>query len=179
MPNVVIAIFPPSEMEIDDFDVIDCVPSGLCEVVEDEELFGKSVIEIPDTASHITFFGNTRYTMVVMHANCGGRFFSMKISAVDSTGKERVLVISNKKTSVTVTGNECTVPLKVGNGWQRLCINLDDMLTRAFGSRLQLISKVVVYGSCRISKLYYQNKDYADAQLPSYLRVGALGKGVL
>ena len=176
MSAEVIAIFPPSAFEIEDFDVVDCVPFGDCNVIEDEELFSKSVIDVGDNSSHITFFGNTRYPLVVMHVNSGGRFFSVKFDVRDTTGNERMIMISNKKTYVTITGNECTVPMEVGKGWQRVCIDLDDILTRAFGSKLQICSKITFYGSCRLAKLYYQNMDYADAQLPDFLRVASFDK---
>lgn len=172
----VIAIFPPSAFEIEDFDVVDCIPTGDCSIVEDEDFFRKSVIDVGDSSSHITFFGNTRYPLVVMHVNSGGRFFSMKFDVRDSSGKERMIVVSNKKTYVTITGNECTVPMDVGEGWQRICIDLDDMLVRAFGSKLQICSKITLYGTCRLAKLYYQSMEYADAQLPDFLRVASSEK---
>jgi len=172
----VIAIFPPSEMDIEDFDVVDCVPHGDCTIVEDDELFGKSIIDVGDAESHITFFGNTRYSQCVMHVNCGGRFFSVKFEVRDTAGKERTFLLSNKKTMVTIAGNDCTVPMDVGDGWQRLCFDLDDLLTRAFGSKLQLCSKIVFHGACRLAKLYYQARDYADPQLPVFLRVADYSK---
>ena len=87
---LVTPLFPPSENEIEDFDVIDCTPSGPeVNIIDDEELSGKSVIDIVGEDSSITFFSASGYRLIVMHINCSNRFFSISIHARDDNGKDR------------------------------------------------------------------------------------------
>ncbi|KAJ1407587.1 hypothetical protein B484DRAFT_309359, partial [Ochromonadaceae sp. CCMP2298] len=63
------------------------------------------------------------------------------------------------------------VPLEIQEGWQYLCIDLEDLLANAFGASYAMCREVTVCGSCRLSKLYFQSQMYADVELPKFLRV--------
>ena len=169
---LVTPLFPPSENEIEDFDVIDCTPSGPeVNIIDDEELSGKSVIDIVGDDSSITFFSNSSYRLIVMHINCCNRFFSISIHARDDNGKDRIFELSNRKSTIMILDDTCKVPMEIGEGWQRICLNMDDMLSRAFGSRLVTCSSITFGGSCRVAKVFFQDEDYSDPRLPSFLRV--------
>lgn len=168
----VIPLFPPSENDIEDFDQVDCTPSGPeVTIIDDEELSGKLVIDIVGEDSSITFFSSSTYPLIVMHINSGNRFFSIIIRVRDDIGKDRIFELSNKKSTIMIADDTCKVPMEIGEGWQRICISMDDMLSRAFGSKLTSCSSITFGGSCRLAKLYFQVEDYADPQLPSFLRV--------
>lgn len=169
---VVIPLFPLSENEIEDFGLIDCTPSGPeVSVIDDEELSGKSVIEIIGEESKIMFHSSSSYSFLVIHINSNNRFFSIVINVRDDAGKDRIFHLSNRKSTIMILESTCRVPMEIGEGWQRICINLDDMLTRSFGSKLVLCSSVTFGGSCRLAKVFFQTQDYSDPQLPPFLRV--------
>lgn len=168
----VIPLFPPSENEIEDFDVIDCTPSGPeVSIIDDDELSGKSVIDIVGEDSKITFFSNASYHLLVMHVNSCNRFFSIIINVRDDSGKDRTFQLSNRKSTIMILDDTCKVPMEIGEGWQRICLSLDNMLSRAFGSKLVLCSSITFGGSCRLAKVFFQAEDYSDPQLPCFLRV--------
>lgn len=167
-----ISLFPPSNDEFDNFNFIDCNPSGPeVNIVCDDELSGKSVIDIVGEESKITFKCDSKYDNLVVHINSGNRFFSIDIHLRDESGKERTFQLSNKKSSIILINDTCTIPMNVGDGWQRICVSLDSMLSRAFGFKFVSCSSVTICGSCRVAKIYFQAEDYADPQLPLYLRV--------
>lgn len=169
---VVMPLFPISENEIEDFCLIDCTPSGPeVSVIDDEELSGRSIIEIIGEDSKITFHSSSSYKFLVMHVNSKNRFFSVAIAVRDDAGKDRIFHLSNRKSTIMILDSICRVPMEIGEGWQRICINLDDMLTRSFGSKLVLCSGVTFGGSCRLAKVFFQTQDYSDPQLPPFLRV--------
>ena len=165
-------LFPPSDNEIEDFDQVDCTPSGPeVNIIDDEELSGKSVIDIVGEDSSITFFSSSTYPLLVIHINSSNRFFSIVIRVRDDIGKDRIFELSNKKSTIMIMDDTCKLPMEIGEGWQRMCISMDDMLSRAFGSKLASCSSISFGGSCRLAAVFFQEYDYSDPQLPSFLRV--------
>ena len=101
------------------------------------------------------------------------RFISLKLVTIDTDKIERTIEMTTKTSSVTVENNNyCKLPLVVGEGWQRLCFDLNDILTKAFGVKYRRCQEFTVFGSCRIACIYFEASDYADPQLPNFLRVG-------
>lgn len=168
----VVPLFPPSPNEVEDFDAIDCNPFGPeVNIIDDEELSGRPVIDIVGEDSRITFHSNSSLNMLVMHVNSNSRFFSIIIRIRDDAGKDRVLQLSNKKSTIMILEDTCKVPMEVGEGWQRICIDLGNMLSRAFGSKLILCTSVTFGGTCRLAKVFFQSEDFSDPHLPAFLRV--------
>jgi hypothetical protein len=100
------------------------------------------------------------------------RFMTITVHAVDDSGKTRMFEMSNKVSVVTIENNHCSMPLSVDqDGWQYTCIELHELLANAFGTSLKSVTEITVAGSCRLSKLYFQSKRYADIELPEFLRV--------
>jgi hypothetical protein len=92
---------------------------------------------------------------------------------IDTDKIERTIEMTTKTSSVIVENNNyCKLPLVVGEGWQRLCFNLNDILNKAFGVKYRRCQEFTVFGSCRIACIYFEANDYADPQLPNFLRVG-------
>jgi hypothetical protein len=63
------------------------------------------------------------------------------------------------------------MPLLLGPSWQYLNLDIADIVQRAFGTQYTSCRGVQVSGTCRVSKIYLQDREYADAELPSYLSV--------
>jgi hypothetical protein len=168
----VIPVLPLNEMGIEDFDVIDCIPTGKeVNIIDDSELAEQPVIEVANSESQITFFVQNSYHLLVIHINAVRRFMKIILQLRDVEGKSFSLELSNKRSTVCIENGNCKTPLEIGDGWQRICLDLDDIMHRAFGVKFSTCTEITVCGSCRLSKLYFQNKEYADAQLPKFLRV--------
>ena len=76
----VVPLFPPSPNEVEDFDAIDCNPFGPeVNIIDDEELSGRPVVDIVGEDSKITFRSSLSLNMLVMHINSNNRFFSIVI----------------------------------------------------------------------------------------------------
>ena len=169
----IMPVLPPSDEELD-FEHLDCSPNGEISVVDDNELSlegNAPVIEVLGFDSNIVFFVNCRQPYLVIHFKSIDRFFSLSVTLRDSIGKDRKFEISNKRSVIAVDKDMCKLPLEVGPGWQRVCVDLNNLVLKAFGSSFVICSSVVINGSCRISKLFFQKEDYSDIELPSFLRV--------
>jgi len=100
------------------------------------------------------------------------RFITIRLLTIDTENNEKIIEMTTKTSSVIIENADyCKIPLVIGEGWQRLCINLSDILKTAFNVKYRNCQEVTVYGSCRIACIFFQSKDYADPQLPKFLRV--------
>ena len=83
----------------------------------------------------------------------------------------RLFEISNKRSNILIDDKSCQLPLEVEPGWQHIPICLNNLLQKAYGTSYSGIKEITVHGSCRLAKIYLAPREYADAQLPKWLRV--------
>ena len=83
----------------------------------------------------------------------------------------RTITISNRRTTIHIHGNQCAVPMELGLGWQYVNIDLNDIMMRCFGTSVEYVSAIIIHGSTRVGKIYFQDKNYSDAELPKLLRI--------
>jgi hypothetical protein len=167
-------ILPPGEDTID-FDVLDCMVKGPeISIIEDRELSitnPPSVVELIGADSTITFFADCSRQYLVLNVKGMERFLTIILHCVDDIGETKTITLTNKASFVTADRQSCKLPLVLEEGWQYLCIDLEDLLANAFSATFASCREVTVCGSCRLSKLYFQSRKYADVELPKYLRV--------
>ena len=162
-------VLPPSEEELD-FDVLNCQPEGDVNVVNDPDL-KKDVLEMNGQYSRINFPVNSDLKMLVFHLKCT-KYFSIQIIVGDKSGDYKSISATNTRSAIRVTKQECLLPivLKMGT-WQIIKLDLADILKRAFGTEFLCCHDVQIGGGITLGKLYFEDDNYADAQLPSFLRV--------
>jgi len=139
------------------------------DIIEDSELL-KIVFEIGDN-SRLSFPTNTAHHLLVMVVKNIGRFFEINIKASDSYGATHRVSLSNRRSSIAVNKKTCFLPIQVGDGWQYLCLDLEDILRRCFGVKYFACYEVQVGGPVRVGKIFFQNVQLSDAELPNFLRV--------
>lgn len=174
-------VLPPTTSTEIDLDMIDCYVSGPdVSIAEDDELNLSNrnsanpamVVELVGADSKITLFTDCERPQIVIHFKTMKRFLTISILCLDDTGKERVFEMSNKNSVVTIENGFCKMPMEAAHdGWQRSCIDMDELLANAFNSSLHAVREITISGSCRVSKVYFQSKNYADVELPGHLRV--------
>ena len=173
----VIPVFPLSSDDDIDFDLLDCVPSGSgVNIIDDEELNEKSVIELSGKDSRITFYMSSPYPWFVFHVNSCGRYATINLIVKDDLCAERLIEISSKKSSILVEKKSCKLPMEIGEGWQRICFDIGDIVNRAFGARFESCLEVTISGGCKFSKIFFQNEQYSDPELPPFLRVAKIAR---
>ena len=159
-----------------DFETLDCVPMGTdCNIVDDDELVlqgSKPAIELIGSESRVNFFTDCTRPYLIIHVKSLNRFYTISFIVRDNIGKDRTFEISNRRTLVVVDKDLAQIPLQTpDHGWQRLFLDLPDMLYNAFGTNYVSCHEICIWGSCRVSKIYFQSKPYSDAELPHFLRV--------
>ena len=99
------------------------------------------------------------------------KFVTLEIEVVDSQSKFRTLLLSSKKSIVSVIGSRVEVPILLGEGWQLVKVDLEDLVFKAFGTAYLKTVHITINSACRLSKLFMADQVYSDAQLPPHLRV--------
>lgn len=165
-------IMPASDSNEIDLEAIECIPQGPdCNVVDDSEL-GIDVIEVTGEKSSMIFPTNgCNSPYLVLHVKNISKFMGLDLMLLDSTRKLRTFKLSNRRSTAVIEPQRCDLPLDIGDGWQYLCLDLNDLLHRSYGTSLRVCREIVVCGSCRVSKIFFQDDLYADIELPPFLRV--------
>ena len=108
---------------------------------------------------------------LVFHLKNMYRFMRMELTILDTKNNSYDITASNKQTLVRAKKQSCSLPIQLNTGWNRVCLNLPDICSRAFGVEYQCTTVVRIYANCRIWRLFFQDRNYADDQLPVHLRV--------
>mmetsp|Transcript_19545 Transcript_19545/g.26839 ORF Transcript_19545/g.26839 Transcript_19545/m.26839 type:complete len:180 (-) Transcript_19545:566-1105(-) len=170
-------VLPQSDGKID-FDMLDCSTSGPeVAIVEDFELQASpnnavSVIELIGNESKVLFYTDCSRPLLVLYVKNIQRFLKIILLCEDDTGTEIKFEFSNNNSFVSVDKHgHCKLPLEIDFGWQYICMDLEDIVANACGTTFSICKEVTVCGSCRLLKMYFQSKRFADCELPNYLRL--------
>lgn len=182
----VFSILPPcrGEQDLATFDAIVLAQQDLSlvhhtaaeeeiNVVMDEEV-DDQVTEILGNRVNLGFDvsdAQVQHSMVVLHVKNMKKFFWFHIRVEDVEGRQYEIRVTNRQSAMRVKNTMCSMPLQLTRGWNRLCIDLKDVMARAWDKEFGAVLAVRIFANCRIWRLFFQEKDYADCQLPSYLRV--------
>ena len=143
---------------------------GDVNVVDDVETKMTS-IEVNGDDSYIEFPVQSSDQFVALQLKNLDRFTKLVLRVHDNSGKNRTFIMSNRRTTVHLQNNTCQLPLEVGLGWQYLNIDLPSITAKCFGTEFVHITNIMVYGSTRIGKIYFQDREYADLELPLFMRL--------
>lgn len=170
-------ILPPAGEEIEDIAFVRAAQDACAglpghaevRVVGDTEL-GSEIVEMVGQEAGLDIQVQSILPLLVLHAKAAPRFFWISIGVVDDRNCFRTITLSNKTTIANLEGNRALLPAEIGEGWQRLCLDLSRLVQNAFGAGLLATVHIRVRGSISLSKIYFQGQDYSDAELPDYLR---------
>ena len=85
-------------------------------------------------------------------------------------GIKRHLICNSRQSTSRISKNSCSLPLELVDGWNYLCLDLKELTEAAFGVQYSSTLKVTVYSSTRLWRCFFQDKRYADIELPTHLR---------
>jgi len=163
-------ILPPQgELEFD-FDRVDCIVEGPSVAVVTDSQLGKDSLELTDSSS-ISFPIDSKYRYLAVHLKNVDKFVEIIIKAQCSQSEDRELTMSNRRSNVHIDENRVYMPLHLGPGWQYINVDVAKLIMNAFGTDYISTFEVTISGSTKISKLFMQEMEYSDAELPDYLRL--------
>lgn len=146
--------------------------TGDVAIVDDKELQGQVVAELVGPGARLTF--QTRagvQPLLVAYAKCLDKFFSIDVNVVDGDDNYYTFSFSNRRSIVKIEGHLAEIPMVLGAGWQYISADLADLTAKAFGVAYFSTIQVRVNSSCRLFRLYFAGREYADIELPPFLRL--------
>lgn len=171
----VVALLPKNELDAAELDQMDAIPSGPeVNIINDGELVEgveTPVLDLVGESSKLLFYTSCQLPFLCLHIWNSARFTSLSLVLVDDKRMRRTFHISNKRSVITVDKNVCSLPMELREGWQRLNLDLASLLKNAFGTQFLACHEIEVHGTCRLAKVFFQRRDYADCELPGFLRV--------
>ena len=181
----VFALLPPDDAG-DDVDLTECEPVLFAQqevhnlvmsedqeevnVVLDEEV-DDQVAEVLGSQANISFMCDVDLPQLVLHLKDLGKYVRFAVDVVDDQDEQRKIISSNHQSIARVKPTECSVPLRIKKGWNRVKIDLEDLTHRAFGTHYKATLAVRVFANCRLWRCFFQDVDYCDGELPLHLRV--------
>merc|ERR1711964_885753 len=97
----------------------------------------------------------------------------MGIKVKDKTGVMKSIQFANHQSvaKINLKENKCRLPMKLDRGWNYLNIDLENVVSKAFGASYEHTRTITIKAQCRIWRVYFQNREYADVELPKLLRM--------
>ncbi|XP_078525128.1 cilia- and flagella-associated protein 20 isoform X1 [Lissotriton helveticus] len=126
------------------------------------------------------------------------KYFTFEVKVLDDKNMGRRFRASNYQSTTRVKPFNCSMPMRLDDGWNQIQFNLSDFTRRAYGTnfietlRVQMGDKadsdhrpqeivLKIHANCRIRRVYFSDRLYSEDELPSefklYLPIQAKDKG--
>ena len=99
------------------------------------------------------------------------KYFSFEVEILDDKGIRRRFRASNFQSVTRVKHFICTMPLRLDGGWNQIGFNLSDFTKRAYGSNYVETVRVTVNANCRLRRIYFADRMYAEDELPAEFKL--------
>lgn len=177
-PVEVEALLPPKVGTLDDVARAnyDMEENHGVRVMQDEAIAG-NCIELTE-AAELNFDGlSSRMRFMTLFIKNINRFCEIQLEILQTDGCTVVFIMSNNQSVTRIDrdpdkgGGTCTLPMILKPGWNYLNIDLETLLSSAFGTEFDKCTSVTVIADCRVSRLFFQKRAYADIELPDNIRL--------
>jgi hypothetical protein len=102
------------------------------------------------------------------------RYFSFEVEVLDDKNFRRRFRSSNFQSCTRVRPFNCTMPLRLDDGWNQVQVNLCDFTRRAYGTGYVEATRVQIHANCRLRRVYFCERLYGDEELPADFKVFVL-----
>lgn len=168
-----------------DFDISDWiaeVPSsfdGHVRIIYDKEAKGhvaecvsrvsyrKVAMRFPDETKYI----GTPLPYIVLHIKNLGRHVAFSLEVQDEEHTTRVLRATTARTTAALEGSVLTLPLKLTAGWNKVAINVAQMIEEAYQVPYKYAVRCTIHANTRVRRIFFCDRIYRDDELPDTLRV--------
>lgn len=139
-------------------------------IVEDEDV-KEDVVQITGHDAELVFQCRNIFRYLVLFLKDVEQFIELRVEILDDKQTYRQLMLTNARSLAKVEEQSCQLPIVFGNkpGWRYLCIDLQHLTKHAFGTKHVTTTNIKLSGTCRLLRMYFQDEQYGDNDLPSYL----------
>lgn len=150
------------------------VRNGHVKRLTDEDI-QSSVVEVMGNNVHTCFIQcpssssqtlGIKLPFLVMIIKNMKKFFTFEVTILDDRNITHRFRASNYLSTTKVTPFLCSMPLRLDEGWNQVQFNLADFTRRAYGSNYVQTQRVQIHANCRIRRVYFSDRLYAEEELP-------------
>lgn len=149
-------------------------------ILEDEDV-NVQVVQIQGHKEGLVFSVNSVLRYLVLFIKNLKQYVEIDVTILVSGREYKVMNVTNARSLAKVDADQskCQIPLLFGfeTGWRYLCMDLKELSMQAFGTEHIATTHIRVRGFCRLLRVYFQEEQYNDNQLPSYLSLLATCNG--
>lgn len=155
-------------------------------VMRDRDLGGAEVVELVGVATQLVLPVRTTLPTLVLHIKDVTKFLDVELSlmtlpsaaawtasrrpAAARVPQLRHLLLSNRVSAIRVGVESATLPLSLSPSWNHLALALPHLVTAAFGEAYESCTGIVLHATTRVAHVYFQDRPFADCELPPFLR---------
>jgi hypothetical protein len=110
--------------------------------------------------------------LVLLVKNTGGPF-CFEVELLDDRGARRRFRAATFTRETRKDDQLCAMPLKLDEGWNQVAFDLADFMHRAYGTVFKEAARVTVHANCRLRRIYFCDRAYAEDELPPEFRLHA------
>lgn len=99
------------------------------------------------------------------------KHFTFEVQVLDDRSVRRRFRASNFQTTTRIKPYICTMPLRLEDSWNQVQINLLDFVRKTFGTNYVETLRIQIHGNCRIRRIYFSDRVYAEDQLPTEFKL--------
>nr|CCA16022.1 conserved hypothetical protein [Albugo laibachii Nc14] len=141
-------------------------------IFKDEDVNGQ-VVQIQGQREGLVFSVTSVLRYLVLFIKNLKQFVEIDVTILVSGREYKVMKVTNARSLAKVDADrcKCQIPLLFGaeTGWRYLCMDLKDLSIQAFGTEHIATTRIRIRGFCRLLRVYFQEEEYHDHQLPPYL----------
>ena len=99
------------------------------------------------------------------------KYVGFEISISDQEDKEKIFQCTNKQSLARLIDNKCSLPLKLDDGWNIICIDLQSLTKRVFNIKYKHCNRIKIFANCRVRRVYFSKDLYQEDDIPEQYKV--------
>lgn len=100
-----------------------------------------------------------------LYVKQAGKYCSFEWQVLDTKGHHRRFKASNFGSSSRVKSNCVWLPLRLDDGWNRVALDMDELCSKVYGTRLAKLVRLQLSAEMRIRRVLLCDENYTDEML--------------
>ena len=155
------------------------VENGYIKSIKDPDI-RSNVIEIVSTNVNSTYIScpvdpkeelGIKLPFLILVLKYLKKYFTFEIQVLDDKNMRRRFRASNYQSMTCIKPFLCTLPMRLDPGWNQIQFNLSDYTRRAYGTNYVETLRISIYANCRVRRIYFSDRLYAEDELPPEFRL--------
>ena len=146
--------------------VRDLEVKSVCAELTTNGNFLDTSLSFPDADSFI----GTPCRFLIFHVKNLKRKIAVEVEVEDTKGGVRTIICNTAQSVARLLPAYASLPLQLTDGWNKIALDLGSLTKACFRAEYKHANRVRIYANCRLRRVFFSDKHYYNAQLPSPLQ---------